>query len=61
MFLPRPSDLSPLTPLLPGDGSGGDSIYGGQFNDEKSGLKLAHEGPGTLSMANSGKNTNTSQ
>ncbi len=23
-----------------GDGSGGDSIYGGQFNDEKPGLKF---------------------
>ncbi len=47
--------------LRAGDGSGGDSIYGGQFNDEKGGLKLKHDGPGVLSMANSGKNSNTSQ
>lgn len=43
------------------DGSGGDSIYGGQFNDEKPGLKFKHDARGILSMANSGKNTNTSQ
>lgn len=36
------------------------SIYGGKFNDEKEGLKkqLAR---GSLAMANSGKNTNSSQ
>ena len=44
-----------------GDGSGGDSIFNGKFNDEKGGLKLKHDGPGVLSMANSGKNSNTSQ
>ncbi|QDZ22357.1 cyclophilin-type peptidyl-prolyl cis-trans isomerase [Chloropicon primus] len=43
------------------DGSGGDSIYGGRFNDEKPGLKLKHGGRGTVAMANSGKNSNTSQ
>ncbi|KNC99239.1 uncharacterized protein SPPG_05495 [Spizellomyces punctatus DAOM BR117] len=42
------------------DGSGGDSIYGGTFNDEKEGLKLKFE-KGVLAMANSGKNSNTSQ
>jgi cyclophilin family peptidyl-prolyl cis-trans isomerase len=49
--------------LLPtaGDGSGGDSIYGGKFNDEKPGLKLKHDAAGILSMANSGKNSNSSQ
>eukprot|EP00198_Chlamydomonas_reinhardtii_P000963 XP_001690298.1 peptidyl-prolyl cis-trans isomerase, cyclophilin-type [Chlamydomonas reinhardtii] len=47
--------------IVRGDGSGGDSIYGGQFNDEKPGLKFKHDAPGVLSMANSGKNTNTSQ
>ena len=43
------------------DGSGGDSIYGGKFNDEKPGLKKKHDQEGLLSMANSGKNSNTSQ
>ncbi|GAA5954550.1 hypothetical protein JCM8115_004622 [Rhodotorula mucilaginosa] len=42
------------------DGSGGESIYGGAFNDEKEGLKVAFQ-KGTLAMANSGKNSNTSQ
>ncbi len=41
--------------------AGGDSIYGGKFNDDKGGLKLKHGGPGVLAMANSGKNSNTSQ
>ncbi|KFM23630.1 Peptidyl-prolyl cis-trans isomerase cypE [Auxenochlorella protothecoides] len=43
------------------DGSGGDSIYGKPFNDEKGGLKLKHDAAGIVSMANSGKNSNTSQ
>ncbi|GAA6035020.1 hypothetical protein JCM8097_002146 [Rhodosporidiobolus ruineniae] len=42
------------------DGSGGESIYGGEFNDEKEGLKTPFE-LGTVAMANSGKNSNTSQ
>ena len=41
--------------------SGGDSIYGGKFNDEKPGLKLKHDAAGVVAMANSGKNSNTSQ
>ncbi|KZT64470.1 hypothetical protein DAEQUDRAFT_747452 [Daedalea quercina L-15889] len=43
-----------------GDGSGGESIYGGKFNDEKDGLKRKLT-RGSLAMANSGKNTNSSQ
>ncbi|THH32575.1 hypothetical protein EUX98_g1624 [Antrodiella citrinella] len=43
-----------------GDGSGGESIYGGKFNDEKEGLKKKIK-RGTLAMANSGKNSNSSQ
>ena len=43
------------------DGSGGDSIYGGKFKDERAGLRVAHGGRGAVAMANSGKNSNTSQ
>jgi peptidyl-prolyl cis-trans isomerase-like 1 len=43
-----------------GTGRGGESVYGGKFEDEIT-RNLKHTGAGIVSMANAGANTNGSQ
>jgi peptidylprolyl isomerase len=45
--------------ITTGNGYGGKSIYGNKFRDEA--FLFTHDAPGTLSMANSGPNSNGSQ
>ncbi|MEM7681049.1 MAG: peptidylprolyl isomerase [Planctomycetota bacterium] len=52
------ADFMVQTGCPKGNGTG-DAGY--KFNDEASAMQLKHDGPGVLSMANAGPNTNGSQ
>merc|ERR1719439_353664 len=47
--------------ITKGNGTGGESIYGGSFDDEFEQGMVKHAGPYLLSMANRGRNTQSSQ
>lgn len=47
--------------ILMNNGSGGESVWGKPFKDDKGGLKARLDARGLLAMGNSGKNANTSQ
>ena len=44
-----------------GNGSGGESVWGGVFKDEPSALKIKLDARGLVAMSNTGKNSNGSQ
>lgn len=47
--------------VLMGNGTGGESVFGKPFKDDKAALKVKIDRRGLLCMGNSGKNSNTSQ
>jgi len=48
--------------FVTGTGAGGENIHGKKgFKDDPGGLKRKHDGRGTVSMGNTGKNSNTCQ
>jgi hypothetical protein len=63
---PAPPRATPCSPTViqggdpTGTGRGGESVYGGKFEDEIT-RELKHTGAGILAMANSGPDTNGSQ
>jgi cyclophilin family peptidyl-prolyl cis-trans isomerase len=57
----EPGKLLQTGDFVKGNGSAGESIYGGSFKDESTGLKHKNDCRGVVGMANSGKHSNTSQ
>jgi len=47
--------------FLFGNGTGGESVFGKKFKDDRGGLLRKHDKRGIVSMCNTGKNSNTSQ
>ena len=47
--------------VVRGDGTGGESVFGRKFKDERGGLRSRHDVPGAVGMASRGRNANTSQ